>query len=86
MGHLIKSVDWDVTGPLWRQKAVSYLGWDKSISDTRRLPRTPFVQVMFNRTHLANMKGIRPLWAALMIQRTSQCDEEDYSWHDIYQD
>ena len=32
----------DVTGPLWRhQKAVSCLGWDKSISDTRRLSRTP---------------------------------------------
>ena len=31
----------DVTGPLWRhQKAVSCLGWDKSISDTRRFSRT----------------------------------------------
>ena len=29
MGHLIRSVDCDVTGPLWRhQKGVSYLGWD----------------------------------------------------------
>ena len=32
----------DVTGPLWRhQKAVSCLGWDKSISDTWRLTHTP---------------------------------------------
>ena len=32
----------DVTCPLWRhQKAVSCLGWDKSISDTRPLSRTP---------------------------------------------
>ena len=42
LGHLIGSVNCDVTGPLWRhQKAVSCLGWDKSISDTRRLSRTP---------------------------------------------
>ena len=40
--QLIGSVNCDVTGPLWRhQKAVSCLGWDKSISDTRRLSRTP---------------------------------------------
>ena len=39
--HLIGSVNCDVTGPLRRhQKAVSCLGWDKSISDTRRLSRT----------------------------------------------
>ena len=42
LGHLIGSVNCDVTGPLWRhQKAVSCLGWDKSISDTRRSSRTP---------------------------------------------
>ena len=42
LGHLIGSVNCDVTGPLWRhQKAVSCLGWDKSISDTRRLSHTP---------------------------------------------
>ena len=41
--HLFASVNCDVTGPLWRhQKAVSCLGWDKSISDTRRLSRTPW--------------------------------------------
>ena len=40
--HLIGSVNCDVTGPLWRhQKAVSCLGWDKSISDTRGLSQTP---------------------------------------------
>ena len=42
LGHLIGSLNCDVTGPLWRhQNAVSCLGWDKSISDTRRLSRTP---------------------------------------------
>ena len=42
LGHLIGSVNCDVTGPLWRhQKAVSCLGWDKSISDTLRLSRIP---------------------------------------------
>ena len=42
LGHLIGPVDCDVTGPLWRhQKAVSCLGGVKSISDTRRLSRTP---------------------------------------------
>ena len=42
IGHLIGSVNCHVIGQLWRhQKAVSFLGWDKSISDTRRLSRTP---------------------------------------------
>ena len=42
IGHLIGSVNCDVTGPLWRnQKAVSCLGWHKSISDTRHLSHTP---------------------------------------------
>ena len=32
MGHLIRSVDCDVTGSLWcHQKAVLCLDWDKSI-------------------------------------------------------
>ena len=36
IGQLIRSVDCEVTGPLWRhQKAVSCLGLDKSISDAR---------------------------------------------------
>ena len=38
LGHLTGSVNCDVTGQLWRhQKAVSCLGWDESISDTRAL-------------------------------------------------
>ena len=42
LGHLIGSVNCNVTGPLWRhQNAVSCIGMDKSISDTRRLCRTP---------------------------------------------
>ena len=41
-GHLNGSVNCDFTGPLWcHQKAVSCLGWDKSISDTRGLSCTP---------------------------------------------
>ena len=41
-GFFVVSVNCDVTGLLWRhQKAVSCLGWDKPISDTRRLSRTP---------------------------------------------
>ena len=40
--HSIRSVDCDATGRLWRhQKAVSYIGWDKSFSDPRCLSRTP---------------------------------------------
>ena len=42
LGHLNGSVNCDVTGPLWcHQKAVSCLGWDKSISDTQCLSCTP---------------------------------------------
>ena len=42
LGHLIGSVDCDVTVPLWRhQDAVSCLGWDKSISDSRGLSSKP---------------------------------------------
>ena len=41
LGHIIWSVNCDVTGPLWhQQKAVPCLGWDESISNTRRLSRT----------------------------------------------
>ena len=39
---MIGSVNCDVTGSLWcHQKAVSCLGWDKSISDTWLQSRTP---------------------------------------------
>ena len=35
IGPLIRSVDYDVSGPLWcHQKAVSCIGWDKSLSHT----------------------------------------------------
>ena len=59
LGHLIGSVNCDVTGPLWRhQKAVSCLGWDKSISDTRRLSRTPRCTRQNDSRHGGTSSGI----------------------------
>ena len=41
IGHLIRSVNSDVTGPLWHhEQVVSYLVWNQSISDTMRLSYT----------------------------------------------
>ena len=38
-----RSINCDVNGPLWRhQKAVPCLSWDQSISNPRRLSRTPW--------------------------------------------
>ena len=60
---IIRSLSWsvncDVTGPLWRhQKAVSCLGWDKSISDTRRLSRTPGCMRQDDLTTVLSHSGI----------------------------
>ena len=51
LGHLIGSVNCDVTGPLWRhQKAVSCLCWDKSISHARvyETRRSHYLGLVFN--------------------------------------
>ena len=56
LGHLIGSANCDVTGQLWRhQKAVSCLGWDKSISDTWCLSRTPGCMRQFHPLLVSNV-------------------------------